>query len=1118
MKIVQKQFQYSPTDLSNHINCKHLTELNKLVAKGELDKPDPYFNPSLDALIERGISFEMAYLERLKERGLRVVEIDQEDREAEQKTINALSEGVDVVYQARLRTDRWSGWADFIIKIDRPSRLGDWSYLVWDTKLATETKASTILQIGLYTQRLAEIQGLEPEFMGVMKPDGEDKFRYHDFAAYIRLVQQNLETALVEDSETYPEPVSHCDICRWWKKCNSQRRSDDHLTFVAGMGRSQTVELRNQGVNTLNGLAELSNPVPFNPEKGSVEVYNKLQAQAQIQKDSRERDFEPLHKLLEVEEDRGFYILPEPSEHDVFLDFEGARMVEPDGLEYLIGYFYQGRYTALWAKNKEEEKRIFEAFVDWVYSINAKNPEMHIYHYAPYEPAALKRLMGKYASRENEIDELLRSESFVDLYRVIRQSLIASVERYSLKDLEKFFGYEREMDLRDVSRPKSTFEYLLEINKAEEANDDELKIIEAYNKDDCHALIELQKWLELLRSSLIESGIDILRPEARDGEASENITEHQQRILPLFNALQEDLPILVEEMTQTQYSRYVLSHFLDWFRREDKSLWWEFFRLLKLDMTELLDERKAIAYLTYTGVSYQEKRSRVDVYSFVPQEVDVREGTLKNLDGENIGTLHLLDKENGRLEIKKSAKYQKYDHPVGVIQIEHISAKVKEESIIRLAQWVVQNSMDNEDPTLMVARKLLMRQAPPLIEMTTGTDIIVHTANILDGLEGDYLAIQGPPGAGKSYTGSHLILHLVQRGRSIGVTAMSHKVISNLLQKTYDLAQESGVEISIIQKGGSDPNQVPWTVTDSYDAIQNGFEDFNVIAGTSFMWAREEFQNSVDFMFIDEAGQLALIDTIALAQAATNLVLLGDPNQLQQPQQGVHPTGTQVSALEHILDGQQTMQEDQGIFLETTWRMHPSINSIVSELFYQNRLRTEAHLSKQNLVGNDSCSPGLSLIEVSHQGNTSSSSEEVLTVRNLVEELTNGNLSYVDESGNSRTITEADIKLISPYNAQVNLLTMALPGLEIGTVDKFQGQEAPIVIYSVASSSPLDAPRGMDFLYSPNRLNVAISRAKVLFIMVASPAVFDAECKSPREMKLANAYCRVKEITGSLQE
>lgn len=1117
MKLKNNKIIYSPTDLANHLNCRHLTELNKQEVRGEIVPPEIYDDARLEEIRLRGTEFETGYLNSLKSQGLRVAEINDDEIDPVSKTIQAMQEGFDVIYQARLKTDSWSGRADFLIKVEQPSKFGDYAYEVWDTKLASNTKAGTLLQIGLYTQQLAVLQGAVPEFMGVIKPHGKEMFRYHDYDAYIRLVQQRLEKALTTDTDTYPEPVPHCDVCKWWKVCQERRRTDDHLSFVAGMGRRQADELRNQGVNTLAELAKISEQLTFTPTKGSTLTYEKLSAQARLQYLSRENEDQPMHEFLELEPQRGLFLLPEPSKHDVYLDFEGARFVEPDGLEYLIGYYYQGEYKALWALDEEQERLNFEQLIDFIHQVKKENPEAYVYHYSPYEPSAIKRLTGKYASRAVEVDFLLRSKSFIDLYRVVRQSLIASVERYSLKDLEKFFSYEREMDLRKVSRPKIRFEILLEQKQVTEADESDKKIIEEYNADDCKALPGLQRWLEELRMQLIAQGQDIPRPPLTDGQASDSVNTQQEENAHLFQKLMDRVPVQLSEHTPIDRAYYILAHLLDYYRREDRVVWWDYFRLRELEPDELLDERKAISYLTLNR-SYQEKRSTVDVYSFPPQELDLKIGSkVENREGKKVGTLKAVDRDNRSLEIKYGNNTPRVLPIGGIIQLQRVEPDKKVDSIKRLATWVAEHEMNSEGKDFRVARKLLQRKGPNLPPRNNGQSVVDYALTVLENLDGDYLAIQGPPGAGKSHTAGNLILGLIKKNKKVGITAMSHKVITNLLNKVQQLADQDGTTIQMIQKPQSDYDDagLPWNICKSKQSILEMLPDSHVIAGTSFMWADEDLASSVDYLFVDEAGQLALVDTLALAQATNNLVLLGDPNQLQQPQQGVHPAGTEVSALEHVLDGNITIAEDQGIFLSTTWRMHPGINELVSKLFYQGRLTTEAHTARQEFTGNIPYQAGLLLMECHHSGNTSSSQEEVNLISDLVRQLTSGQLMYDDGNG-SKPVTSNDIKIISPYNAQVNLLRDALPGIEIGTVDKFQGQEAPIIIYSVASSSTADAPRGMSFLYSPNRLNVAISRAKALFIMVASPSIFEAECNSPEEMKLANAFCRFREVASTL--
>lgn len=1113
MKIKYDKIIYSPSDLSAHIGCKHLTQLNKKLAKGKISAPAVYTNRVLQMLKEKGIEFEKNYLEEIAQ-NKSTVRIGMEDPNAEKRTLDAMKEGIDVIYQARLKDEggKWGGWADFIIKVSKPSDLGDWSYEVWDTKLANETKAGTILQIGLYSERVAQIQGGKPEYMGVIKPEGEERYRYDEYAAYIRLVKQSLEDAIANDIETYPEAVSHCDICKWWKSCDKVRRKDDHLSFVAGISTSQIKELRVHNTDTLEKLANLDYPVPFTPSKGTKETYNHLREQARLQNESRLAGGKPIYEVLEVEPGRGLNKLPEPSANDIFLDFEGDRFVEPDGLEYMIGYVHKGVYHALWAKNEEEERKIFEQFIDFAFALKKEDPSLHIYHYAPYEVTAFKRLMGKYASRENEIDTFLRSKTFIDLYNIVRQSVRAGVEKYSIKDLEIFYNYEREMNLRELSKHKAKLEYLLQTGNFDTLEIETKDAVQLYNEDDCKSLVYLQKWLEDIRSKLIREGEKIERPEFIEGDASDKVTEHQSRIQPIMDVLLKDVPKVRVERNNQEQARYILAHMLDWYRREEKSAWWEFFRLKELSEEELLEERKAISSLEYTGVREPVKQSVIDTYKFPYQDCDLRPGQpVEDQNNNKLGEIYDIDVNDGIVKIKKGPSKKDQPHPKSVISLEKIYLGNKEEAIIRFAEWVVENGIESSSHEYRAARQILTNTAPGLTEgLANHENTQDKIFDFVSKLDNSYLPIQGPPGAGKSFTGSHLIVNLVRQGKKIGVTALSHKVITNLLSKTWEVAKEKGFDINMIQKTKN--SDIPWTSTNDEKAVHKAIGNVDVIAGTPFMWSKEAYKNSVDYLFIDEAGQLSLIDTLAVSHSCSNLVLLGDPQQLKQPQKGVHPDGTDVSALEHILQGKKTIEGRQGVFLSDTWRMHPAINRFVSELFYENRLQSRAELDKQQIIGSKYNGAGLYLEEVEHTGNTNSSKEEADKVVEVVSHLLNGQVTFINANGEEAKLTENDIKIITPYNAQLQDIKNRLPNIEVGTVDKFQGQEAPVIIYSVATSSIEEAPRGMDFLFSPNRFNVAVSRARTLFIMVANKAIFEAECKSPYQIKLANAFCRFREL------
>jgi len=346
-------------------------------------------------------------------------------------------------------------------------------------------------------------------------------------------------------------------------------------------------------------------------------------------------------------------------------------------------------------------------------------------------------------------------------------------------------------------------------------------------------------------------------------------------------------------------------------------------------------------------------------------------------------------------------------------------------------------------------------------------------------------------------------------------------VIGNLLDEVCRTAAKNGIPLKAVQKA-SDGNQCQHAAVIAkdnqgvLDALITG--SAHVAAGSAWLWAREEMADSVDVLFVDEAGQMSLSNVLAVSQAATSIVLLGDPQQLDQPQRGLHPLGAEVSALAHLLNGRATIAGDQGVFLTETRRLHPDVCAFTSELFYEGRLVSRPENARQRLNASDPLGgTGLRFAPVEHSGNQNESQEEVERVAAMVDGLFRSGATWTDKHGETRTLTLADILIVVPYNAQVSVLAERLPaGTRVGTVDKFQGQQTPLVFYSMATSTPEDAPRGMEFLYSPNRLNVAVSRAQCVAVIVASPALFQVQCKTPRQIELANAFCRYLEMAQSV--
>jgi uncharacterized protein len=421
--------------------------------------------------------------------------------------------------------------------------------------------------------------------------------------------------------------------------------------------------------------------------------------------------------------------------------------------------------------------------------------------------------------------------------------------------------------------------------------------------------------------------------------------------------------------------------------------------------------------------------------------------------------------------------------------------------------------MQSESLEYNAARDLLMRLKPricrPIDSSNNPLERLIKMANALNH---GVLPVQGPPGAGKSFSASKMILNLIQSGKKVGITALSHKVISNLLEKINEDALSQKFEINIFQIVSKIPSKLPeWNVKTSMSKKTKTAA--HVIAGTSFMWCKEEMENTVDYLVVDEAGQLSLIDTLASSASAKNLILMGDPQQLKQPIKGTHPEGTELSALEHILGDSETITEDRGILLDISYRMHPDICALDSDLFYEGKLQPAKGNERIKIQSSLIPKSGLYHMLTHHYGNVSSSQEEGELVKQIVAQLCDGNSFWTNKNGVTKSIEKQDIKIITPYNAQVGLLRHLLPDMEIGTVDKFQGQEAPIVIFSMATSSSQEAPRGMDFLYNRNRFNVALSRAQGAFVIIAAKALWEPECTTPQQIRLANTFCRFLEVS-----
>ena len=1151
---------YSATDLVAYLECGHLANLERAAAWGRLTRP-VRSDPVLDRIAQRGVEHERRFLESLQRERVSVVEVEGDGALPPDKRLNrgrdatlaAMRDGADVIYQAVLFDGRRLGYADFLRRLEQPSDLGTWSYEVWDTKLARHATAPAVLQLCMYSDMVRALQGRQPAEMHLALGGAQREtvsFRVADYAAYYRLVAREFEAFLADGAafpvETGPEPVEHCGVCRWSERCRRQWRADDDLSLVANLSSRQRHALHEIDVTTRTGLAEPPEPLPDRLDGAGREALARIRAQAHIQVRG-ERAGETLSERIAPARDRegrlvphqGLLMLPEPSPGDLFLDIEGDPFFgseEVDGIDYLFGVIEPGHpdaagrptFHAFWSieagtATQAAERRAFEGFIDLVTDRLASDPNLHIYHYAPYEPTAVKRLAGRYGTREEEVDRLLRGEVFVDLYRAVRQGIQASVESYSIKRLEPLYDFRREVDLRDAGTSIVEFETWLELGQEDE-REELLAQIEGYNRDDCLSTLGLRDWLEGQRTELaLELGA-LPRPTIPEPEERED-SEEQQVVNELAVALCDGLPESIDQMGGDERGRWLLAQLLNWHRREAKSFWWRYFYLVDaLTDEERREESDALGELTFER-SWPDPapRSRSAIYRFrfPPQDHAIRvDSSPRDPEtGRTVGTVVELDDDEGVIDVKRGRSGTR-PTPTSLIPFDLVQPRPKPDSLQRLARWVLRHGIAGAGP-YRAARDLLGRR-PPRLGQPEGDPLRHEGEEALDAarrlvrvMSESYLAIQGPPGSGKSTVGAEMIVDLVEDGRRVGVTANSHKVIGELLAKVERVADERGVLVEIGQRSNDEPTFRGAIHLESNDEARDELADgsLGVVGGTTWLWAREDMIESVDVLVIDEAGQMSLADALAASLSAKSVVLLGDPQQLDQPLRGVHPPGAERSALAHVLDGERVMPAHLGLFLDGSWRLHPEISAYTSEVFYEGRLSSHPGREQLDVDGVAPLSgTGIRFVPVSHSGQSSESPEEAEAVARLVRALLDGTSAYTDATGSVRSLRDSDVLVITPYNAQVRAIRDALPDFLVGTVDKFQGQEAPISIYSMATSSGAEAPRGMEFLYSLNRLNVATSRAQCLAVVVASPALVRVRCRTPRQMHLANALARLVEV------
>ena len=1031
-----------------------------------------------------------------------------------------MESGASLIYQATFFDETFLGRTDFLRRVERPSLRWPWSYEVIDAKLALVPKPYYLVQLAHYSAHIAAIQGTAPEHMHVLLGSGAERaFRVDDFAAYERHLRARFLARMpCSPNPTYPLEVAHCEICRWHDRCAAQRRRDDHLSLVARIRRDQIARLENHGIATMTSLAEASAQRPFGMEAKTFET---LHAQAALQVEG-EREGRYVYELLDGEPGGGFELLPRPDPGDLYFDIEGDPLYAPEhGLEYLFGFYGadDARYVSYWARSQAQERAAFEAAIDFIRARRERYPNMHVYHYASYEASALRRLMGFYGTRELELDDLLRNQCFVDLFAVVRQTLRISQPSYGLKKLEPFYGMQRTTDVRRGDDSIVMFESWLA-----GGDDAILEDIERYNADDCRSTHLLHHWLLARRSeaqglhghTLAWRETAPVAPPDDDGRSELAAALLEGVIAP--GSLRE-----LRAANERTRARWLLGHLLDYHAREAKPAFWQYYdrvdnvdRLLEFDHEALggLTLREDIA-------PYKESpRAKNLIYTYAYPEqlhaLGVGDKPHCPYAQTTAGEIVLLDDERREIRVKLSASIRPNELRALIPGFPFQTA-LQRKALGRIAQRYLDGTLEAEHPATL---SLLLAQQPRTRtrhgQMQPATIDPQSVGALIADLDGSHLAIQGPPGSGKSTLAAAVIADLLAAGKRVGIVAGGHKAIHNLLHKIETRVAQRGLRLTGLQKYSNTTEgsqyaseyTASWiATTDSNDAFR---ADHDLAAGTPWLFTREEMTGRYDYLFVDEAGQMSLADALACSPAARNIVLLGDPLQLKSVSQGAHPPGTDLSILQHLLGARETIDPRDGIFLDLSYRMAPAICTFISHAIYEDRLHAAPACSLNAVAAPGFAGSGLRYLPVVHEGNTRGSDEEVRVVCETAAALLRGTVT-IGERG-PRAIEPHDVIVVSPYNDQRKRIRKAfeaagLDQIRVGTVDKFQGQEAAVVLYSMATSNDATLPRDLAFLFERNRLNVAISRAQCMSILVCSPELLSVRCSTPEQMALVNLLC-----------
>lgn len=1059
---------------------------------------------------------------------------------------------VRIIYQAAFATADFVGFADFLVR----DETGRW--LVQDTKLARRARVTALMQLAAYVQRLDDLGVPRSDRVELLLGDGTTSSHLVDdilpvyrlrYARLLDLIgSRQIELGVSAAPTAWGDDrYFACGRCA---TCQVEVEASRDLLLVAGMRPLQRARLRDAGIRTLDDLSVAVAP----PLNMNADVFGLLRTQAQLQRASELAAPDapgavPAAPVYRVVQPAALAALPPADPGDLFFDFEGDPLYTESagtewGIDYLFGWVDEHEtFSRLWAHSFDEERAALTQFLDFVDAHRAAHPGMHIYHYAPYEPTHLLAMAARHGTGEAQVDRLLRDGVFVDLYPIVRRALRVGSRSYSIKKLEPLYmGAETRQS--DVQRGDESIVRYVEARMLQDAGDDEgsraiLDDIADYNRYDCVSTRRLRNWL---RARADELGI----VSAADPEPEAAGYEPSPRALAL-TALAEKAETETDSADADARALRLGAAAIDYYPREAKSFWATHFLRLR-EPVSIWEQSRDVAVLDASRCEVIEDWHRAEGHRVDRRILRLRgelaPGTRLSVGSEPF----LLYELPAPFVFEASPRWLHADHRGRVLEELEDGAIVEERARggftwgelpiaitppappralsqqVAIDEWadgvIAASPAFPSDPSTDLLRRCPPRLPggrPAPVDPADPVPAIVATLRDLDR---SYLAIQGPPGTGKTYVGSHVIERLVrEHAWKIGVVAQSHAVVEHMLDRVID----AGVPSARVGKAPKDDAaEVRFT-----PLPKNGIAAFAdehaatgfVVGGTAWDFSHDgRFPRaSLDLLVIDEAGQFSLASTIAVSVAAQRLLLLGDPQQLPQVSQGTHPEPVDTSALGWIMDGSAVMPDALGYFLPESRRMHPLVAEPVSHLSYAGRLASHPSAALRSIAGVD---PGLHRVPIGHHGNATASVEEADAVVELVRGLIGLPFTDLARTGAEsqvsvpRPLTSDDIIIVTPYNAQAATVLSALqaaglPPIRVGTVDKFQGQEAAVSIVSLAASSGRDAPRGLEFLLLANRLNVAISRAEVAAYLVYSPGLLDDLPHTPEGVARLSGFARL---------